>query len=426
MRLRLLAVVAVLNGYLYAADPELLSLAMPDSQALAGVNVAPVRLSPLGQYLLSERGPLPAAGLNQMMEASGFDPRRDLQEILFSTKAQQPSGSALILVRGTFDVSKILAAAQASGATIETYKGVSIVEQSKRQGAAFPNSTLAILGDTPEVRAAIDRTTAPTSINSALAVLVNQVSLTEDIWFASMSPMDLIPQPAQGASNPLALYSKVQQVSGGIKFGANVVLSVQAVSQTAQDAAMLAALLKGLGMGLTGQSKGEMEWATALLQSLTVTADGAVTTVSLSAPEAQLEQMIQAVHADHPTQATGIDPRSRVAPAPPPPPPPASLPGETPQRIRIGGNVQKAKLVQHVEPVYPPLALQARISGVVRINVVIGKDGTVEKLTLASGHPLLVPAAMEAVKQWVYQPTLLNGQPVEVVTQVEVNFDLNQ
>ena len=300
------------------------------------------------------------------------------------------------------------------------------MEQSKRQGAAFPNSTLAILGDTPEVRAAIDRTTAPTSINSALAVLVNQVSLTEDIWFASMSPMDLIPQPAQGASNPLALYSKVQQVSGGIKFGANVVLSVQAVSQTAQDAAMLAALLKGLGMGLTGQSKGEMEWATALLQSLTVTADGAVTTVSLSAPEAQLEQMIQAVHADHPTQATGIDPRSRVAPAPPPPPPPASLPGETPQRIRIGGNVQKAKLVQHVEPVYPPLALQARISGVVRINVVIGKDGTVEKLTLASGHPLLVPAAMEAVKQWVYQPTLLNGQPVEVVTQVEVNFDLNQ
>ena len=88
MRLRLLAVVAVLNGYLYAADPELLSLAMPDSQALAGVNVAPVRLSPLGQYLLSDRGPLPAAGLNQMMEASGFDPRRDLQEILFSTKAQ--------------------------------------------------------------------------------------------------------------------------------------------------------------------------------------------------------------------------------------------------------------------------------------------------------------------------------------------------
>jgi protein TonB len=192
---------------------------------------------------------------------------------------------------------------------------------------------------------------------------------------------------------------------------------------------MLAALLKGLGMGLTGQSKEEMEWAAALLQSLTVTADGAVTTVSLSAPEAQLEQMIQAAHADHPSQTIGVDPRSRVAPPPAPLPPPQTgfgPIGVSPQRIRIGGNVQKAKLVQHAEPVYPPLALQARISGVVRINVVIGKDGTVENLTLASGHPLLVPAAMEAVKQWVYQPTLLNGQPVEVVTQVEVNFDLNQ
>ena len=105
---------------------------------------------------------------------------------------------------------------------------------------------------------------------------------------------------------------------------------------------------------------------------------------------------------------------------------PAPSTGEVPQRIRVGSAVQKAKLVQHTEPIYPPLAMQARISGVVRLNVVIGKDGTVENLTVASGHPLLVPAAMEAVKQWVYQPTLLNGQPVEVVTQVEVSFALEE
>ena len=219
MRLRLLAVVAVLNGYLYAADPELLSLAMPDSQALAGVNVAPVRLSPLGQYLLSERGPLPAAGLNQMMEASGFDPRRDLQEILFSTKAQQPSGSALILVRGTFDVSKILAAAQASGATIETYKGVSIVEQSSGRAPHFLIPPWRFSGDTPEVRAAIDRTTAPTSINSALAVLVNQVSLTEDIWFASMSPDDLFRNRRRARRIPWRSTAKCSRSAAGSSLG---------------------------------------------------------------------------------------------------------------------------------------------------------------------------------------------------------------
>jgi protein TonB len=112
--------------------------------------------------------------------------------------------------------------------------------------------------------------------------------------------------------------------------------------------------------------------------------------------------------------------------APPPPPPPPPPKAATPQRIRVGGNVQQAKLIRQPRPVYPALAKQARISGHVILNAVIGKDGTIKDLTFASGHPLLVPAAMEAVKQWVYQPTLLNGEPVEVVTQIDVNFTLSQ
>jgi protein TonB len=115
-----------------------------------------------------------------------------------------------------------------------------------------------------------------------------------------------------------------------------------------------------------------------------------------------------------------------TAAPPPPPPPPAAPKPVTPQRIRVGGNVQQAKLIRQPRPIYPPLAKQARISGVVRLNAIIGKDGTIQNLTVASGHPLLVPAAMEAVKQWVYQPTLLNGDPVEVVTQIDVNFTLSQ
>ncbi len=111
-----------------------------------------------------------------------------------------------------------------------------------------------------------------------------------------------------------------------------------------------------------------------------------------------------------------------TAAPPPPPPPPAAPKPVTPQRIRVGGNVQQAKLIRQPKPIYPPLAKQARISGVVRLNAIIGKDGTIQNLTVASGHPLLVPAAMEAVKQWVYQPTLLNGEPVEVVTQIDVNL----
>jgi protein TonB len=114
--------------------------------------------------------------------------------------------------------------------------------------------------------------------------------------------------------------------------------------------------------------------------------------------------------------------------APPPPPPPKKEEPKpvTPSRIKVGGNVQSAKLVRQPRPVYPPLAKQARISGVVKLSAVISKDGTIQHLEVMSGHPLLVPSALDAVKQWVYQPTLLNGEPVEVQTQIDVNFTLSQ
>ncbi len=103
------------------------------------------------------------------------------------------------------------------------------------------------------------------------------------------------------------------------------------------------------------------------------------------------------------------------------PPPPK----EAPKRIRVGGQVQTAKLVNKVTPVYPPLAKQARIQGTVRLQAVIAKDGSVVELQVLSGHPLLVQAALDAVRQWRYHPTLLNGEPVEVVTTVDVIFTLS-
>ena len=101
-------------------------------------------------------------------------------------------------------------------------------------------------------------------------------------------------------------------------------------------------------------------------------------------------------------------------------------PGPMPQRIRVGGNVQSSMLVQAPKPAYPPLAKQARIQGVVRLNVVIGKDGKMQDIKAESGHPMLVPAALDAVRQWEYKPTLLNGEPVEVVSVVDVNFTLSE
>jgi periplasmic protein TonB len=105
--------------------------------------------------------------------------------------------------------------------------------------------------------------------------------------------------------------------------------------------------------------------------------------------------------------------------APPPPKPAVS-------RVRVGGAVQAAKLVNRVQPMYPPLARQTRISGTVKLHAIIGKDGTVQSLTVESGHPLLVQSALDAVRQWRYQPTLLNGEPVDVDTEIDVIFSLAQ
>ncbi len=97
----------------------------------------------------------------------------------------------------------------------------------------------------------------------------------------------------------------------------------------------------------------------------------------------------------------------------------------TPQRVRVSQGVSNGLLIRKVQPAYPPLARQARIQGQVLLQAQISKDGTIENLQLISGHPMLAPAAIEAVKQWRYKPYMLNGEPVAVDTQVVVNFTLS-
>jgi protein TonB len=109
-----------------------------------------------------------------------------------------------------------------------------------------------------------------------------------------------------------------------------------------------------------------------------------------------------------------------------PPHPPIVTAAPPPGPIRVSGGVQLAKLVRKVIPEYPPLAKTARVSGVVHLLGVIAKDGTIQNLQVIGGHPLLTRAALEAVRQWIYQPTLLNGQPVEVIAPIDVNFTLGQ
>jgi protein TonB len=108
-----------------------------------------------------------------------------------------------------------------------------------------------------------------------------------------------------------------------------------------------------------------------------------------------------------------------------PPPVTESTPKTRGGPVRIGGQVAQANLIRQVQPAYPAPAKSARVQGSVEFTATISKEGEIENLQLVRGHPLLVNAAREAVSRWKYRPTLLNGQPVEVVTDIVVNFSLN-
>ena len=95
-----------------------------------------------------------------------------------------------------------------------------------------------------------------------------------------------------------------------------------------------------------------------------------------------------------------------------------------PMRVMIG--VQRARLINQVQPVYPQEAKDQKIQGTVMLHVIVSTDGSVHQIQVVSGHPMLVQAAIDAVRQWRYQPVLLNGQPVEVDTQINVVFSLKQ
>ena len=111
-----------------------------------------------------------------------------------------------------------------------------------------------------------------------------------------------------------------------------------------------------------------------------------------------------------------------LAPPPPPPPPPPKVAAPA-ERVRVGGNVKEPRVLKLVPPVYPPLASRARISGTVILEAALTVQGSVDEIRVISGHPLLIEAAINCVKQWQYEPTLLNGVPVSVILTAKVHFE---
>ena len=171
--------------------------------------------------------------LEEFAAKTGFDPRQDLLELLVVSNGAPGVANSLVLASGVFNSATIATAAQAAGATSETYQGVTILDSpGKTEGVAFLNGSIMIAGSIANVKAAIERQTIPATLPAALVTQANQLSVTQDAWaISTVSPAALIPAGAQksppigGMAVPANVLQQVLSGYAGVKFGSNVALT---------------------------------------------------------------------------------------------------------------------------------------------------------------------------------------------------------
>jgi hypothetical protein len=290
-----------------AVDPGLLALVTPDAKALVGVQVAQTVASPFGQYLFSQ---IPNDGnVDKVMSAIGFDPRRDIQELL-AASGDNPD-AAVVLGRGNFQPAKIATAAKLAGAVSSSYRGFEILSGPNNAAGNSPKATVGdrpgalvfldgstiAMGDIASVKAAIDRRVANTMFSGTLADRAKLISASNDIWFASLTPPSgvLGGANANGQGNPVqTMLQAALQASGGIKFATTAVtVSAEVLAKSPQDAqSMIDVLRFGASMvQMNRKQGGAAANAASLLDTATFTTNGSVAKISLSLPEQQIEQL---------------------------------------------------------------------------------------------------------------------------------------
>ena len=285
------------SGALSAADPQLLNLVMPDAKVLAGVNVEQAKGTQFGQYVLNQLQTQDAQ-MQQLVTLTGFDPRRDVRELLVASDGTPGSKTGLALAKGTFDVAKITTAAALAGVATEVYSGFTILKDPKKQeaGIAFLDANTVAAGDIANVKGAIDRLKTPQPLPAAVAVKVNQWSNSQDAWgITTVPPASLAPTTGKPGtlSGPIVNAGQnVQAAVGGVKFGAQVVFSGEAQCDTAQNATTLGDVVKLL-INLAQMQAGQDPTAAALIKSVNVTTNGNVVAISASLPEDVFQQMLQ-------------------------------------------------------------------------------------------------------------------------------------
>lgn len=316
LRPSIFAVLLALPIGAFAADPTLLQMTMPDAQVAAGLQVDAAKNSAFGQYVLSHLT-INDTKLEQFTSQTGFDPRRDVSEVVLASNAKHDSADShwIAAAHGTFDVASITAAAQSHGATPTVYQGVTILTHSggKSQvatGLAFLDNSTALAGDLTSVEGAIARSKSNTPLSSPVLTAAQTASNGKDFWFVTLVPLSNFSSnvPALGASGSTNsnLLAGINQASGGITFGDTVTISAQAVARSQQDAQSLVDVVKFFAslVQLNRQNNPAAGQVASLLDTLQTSVSGNTTTISLAIPEQQLEQLLNSFQHPAATKAS--------------------------------------------------------------------------------------------------------------------------
>jgi hypothetical protein len=279
-------------------DSGLLGLVPSGSKVVGGFDVTTSRNSEFGRYLLA-KSQMEDAHLQQLMAETGFDPRRDLQSLLFAsgdpnTNSQQHSFA--ILARGTFDEQRIFAHAQAKGAVVQSYQGVQMmVNQAKNEqtGFAFLDTGVAAMADVATLQQIIQNRSTPSVLDPALQSKIDSIGSANDIWFATLTSSDFLAKHLASENGNAKILQSVVQSSAGARLGPMIDVTFRAVTRSAQDANALADVIHFMASMVQMQRQNDQRagLVASSLDTMTVRTAGNEVHFAMSMPEKNLEQL---------------------------------------------------------------------------------------------------------------------------------------
>ncbi len=295
-----------------SVDPGLMALLPPDMKLVAGVDLEHARSSEFGQYMAGKIS-TPDPEFQQFVRESGFDPRHDLDQILFAATGSKSNGADshfAILARGTFDPARIESAPRTEGLTSQTFLGTRLfVESSKEKGSptafAFLGDGIAVMGDVETVKTIISSHGTPSVLDPAMQAQISKVGEQNDAWFVSLVPgwhwahhfareQTSASAPSQTSPQTQALES-ILEASGGLRFGPTVDVAFDAVTRSPQDATSIADVIRFFTsmVQLSRQKDPRAAIAASAFDNMTLSTSGDRMHFSISLPENVLEELVE-------------------------------------------------------------------------------------------------------------------------------------